>query len=511
MQKFLKATLIVTVFSVATRALGFLLRIYLSRVMGAEALGAYQISVSIFGVLMTIICSGLPLIVSRNVAYYHEKDSNMQYKNITAGLIVGLVLSIVISVVFCVFPNQIVSIVGSKESVDIVLILLPALVASSIYAILRGGLWGQKYFFTISFTEFFEQVVRIILVAILFNVNIVAMSSAKLSALSLSVSATCSCLLVIVLYFAFGGKLRSPKNVTWSIVKTSTPITFVRTVSSAIGSIIAIVLPARLMLGGMTNGEALAQFGIFMGMTFPLLMIPATFISSIAVALVPELSKYTNNIDKTQNVDRVGLSEKIVSSIKTTIAISFVLMPAFIAIGSGIGEVLFANADSGKYLAVFAISMLPMGIAQITSSVLNAVGLEIKELINYICGAIILVVCVIFLPPYIGIYAIGVGIVVMHTIITVLNIMTLKKRQLVDLSFLKTIVISLVICASVSVLGYFVFNLLSKFCNLFLSTCLSGAICEIFNILLMYVFNVAQIKLLFVKFSKKKNGNKKTL
>ena len=90
MKKFVKATLIITVFSVATRALGFVLRIVLSRLMGAETLGAYQISMSIFGVLMTVIASGLPLIVSRNVSYYQDKDVKKQNRIISAGTTIGL-------------------------------------------------------------------------------------------------------------------------------------------------------------------------------------------------------------------------------------------------------------------------------------------------------------------------------------------------------------------------------------------------------------------------------------
>ena len=78
MQRLFKATMIVTFFSVATRALGFVLRIILSRFLGAEMLGHYQVAMSIFGVLMTLVASGLPLVVSRNVAYNKSINNNKQ-------------------------------------------------------------------------------------------------------------------------------------------------------------------------------------------------------------------------------------------------------------------------------------------------------------------------------------------------------------------------------------------------------------------------------------------------
>ncbi|MBQ2702023.1 MAG: oligosaccharide flippase family protein, partial [Clostridia bacterium] len=45
---------IVTVFSTMERGLGFLYRVVLSRLIGAEGLGLYQISLSLFAFFLTI-------------------------------------------------------------------------------------------------------------------------------------------------------------------------------------------------------------------------------------------------------------------------------------------------------------------------------------------------------------------------------------------------------------------------------------------------------------------------
>ena len=47
-KKVVGAVATVTVFGVFTRLIGFLFKIYLSRVLGAEALGVYQIALSVF-------------------------------------------------------------------------------------------------------------------------------------------------------------------------------------------------------------------------------------------------------------------------------------------------------------------------------------------------------------------------------------------------------------------------------------------------------------------------------
>ena len=59
---------LVTAFSVAERLLGFIYRVFLSRSLGAETVGIYQIALSIIGLIMTITSSGIPITVSRLMA-----------------------------------------------------------------------------------------------------------------------------------------------------------------------------------------------------------------------------------------------------------------------------------------------------------------------------------------------------------------------------------------------------------------------------------------------------------
>ena len=106
MNKLLKAMFCVTFFSVATRALGFLLKIYLSRKMIPELLGSYQVAMSIFGVLMTFVSSGIPLVLSRNISYYYgEKNKKAIGSTVSSGLILTTIICLIVSVIVLFFPN----------------------------------------------------------------------------------------------------------------------------------------------------------------------------------------------------------------------------------------------------------------------------------------------------------------------------------------------------------------------------------------------------------------------
>ncbi len=498
MNKFFKAMFCVTFFSVVTRAMGFLLKIYLSRTMPSEMLGSYQVAMSIFAVLMTFVSSGIPVVLSRNVSYYHgQNDKKAIGSIVSSGLILTGIISISVSLLIFLFPNLLSRLFTQGASTEMLLILLPALIFSSIYEVLRGALWGEKQFFAISFTEFIEQLVRIIIIVILFETPIINMSLTNKTALSLSLACIVSSIIVGIIYIKRGGKLYSPQQEFKALVKTSTPITAVRTASSIVSSIIAIIIPIKLMDFGYSSTEALSQFGIITGMTFPLIMIPSTLIGSLAVTIIPSISEQSKDIDsgKVENFDI--LKNKINFSLRTAIVFSSLLMPLFIALGIPICKFVFKNQTAGIYLSAAAIIMLPMGISQISSSVLNAIGLELKSLKNYIISASLLIISIFFLPKYIGTYSLLLGYFLMSVSSSVLNISMLAKRRLINFSFLKTITYMLLITIISALLGYFVFSLMQRF--FIISLFLSATLVMISTVLLILAFNVANFKMIFLR------------
>ncbi|MBQ8452043.1 MAG: oligosaccharide flippase family protein [Clostridia bacterium] len=491
MNKFFKAMFCVTFFSVATRALGFLLKVYLSRKLTSEMLGSYQVAMSIFAVLMTFVSSGIPVVLSRNVAFFAGKNDKKSIGSIvSSGLILTGIISLTVTLILILFPEIISKIFTSSASSEMIYMLLPALIFSSIYEVLRGALWGEKKFFAISFTEFIEQVMRILIIVILFELPLISMSGTGKTALSLSLACIISSLIVIAIYIKHGGKLSNPKYEFKSLLKTSTPITAVRTVSALVSSIISIIIPLKLMDYGFTSSEALSEFGIITGMTLPLLMIPSTLIGSLAVTIIPSISEQTKNIDGGEIKNFEKLKNKINFSIRTAVIFGGILVPVFAALGIPICRFLFDNNEAGIYLSCASILMIPLGISQITSSILNAVGLEMKSLKNYVISSALLVISIFFLPKYIGTFSLIVGYAFMSITSSALNIKMLADRKLIDFSFIKTIISMLTACIISGGIGYFVNNLLSS--SLVLSLIVSGIIvilCEIISIFALGLFS----------------------
>lgn len=109
-----KTTAQVTFFSTVEKTLSFIYRIVLSRTIGAEGLGIYQIALSVFSVLLTAASSGVPVTVSRLITKQNALGNTAgKSAVVTAGIVSTLLFTVpVCAIIFggrkfsgCCFPT----------------------------------------------------------------------------------------------------------------------------------------------------------------------------------------------------------------------------------------------------------------------------------------------------------------------------------------------------------------------------------------------------------------------
>ena len=145
--------------------------------------------------------------------------------------------------------------------------------------------------------------------------------------------------------------------------------------------------------------------------------------------------------------------------------------------------------------------MIPMGISQITSSILNAIGLELKSLKNYGISSLLLILCIYFLPKYIGTYSLIVGYLLMSSTSSVMNIFMLKKRNLVSFEFIKTALKMISIAIFSALIGFSIYFLFAKYW--IISLFISATVTMLSMCLLIYIFNIADVKMFLFKNKKR--------
>lgn len=492
MKHLFKAMAILTGFSVLTRVVGFLFKIYLSRAVGAESLGIYQIAFSVYMVIETFVSSGLPLTVSKLVSKSDSKGKKLS-SIIMAALIIGLCIALILCLIILAFREIVGKLFTDIRCLTILITLLPAVIFSSVYAILRGYLWGKKKFFWVSFTEFIEQILRVIVCVILLAFFYSSFDQSVAVGLSLTISCALSALLVLIIFFKQGGRLSNPKGCFKEILSSAVPITGVRVLSSLLIPLIGIIIPLRLVAVGYTSAQALSQYGIAMGMTFPLLFLPSTVIGSLAMAIIPDLAS-----DQSKNkID--SMHKKITTAISFAIFVSCLILPSYLGLGEQIGEFLFNNTTAGYYLSYSCFIMIPIGVNNIASSILNALGLEIKSFINYLIGAIFLVVAIIVLPQYAGILSLVWGMGMCMIVAGILNILMIKKHLKISIPYIKQTINFLGISLPCALLGKNIYGIINSVWPQFVSLAIAGIVTTAAFIIFCLVFNLIEISSIFSK------------
>lgn len=497
MKSLVKTVALITGFSMLTRIAGFLFRIYLSRAIGAEALGLYQVAFSVFMVLLTIVSSGLPFIVSRLTASYQVGDKRKRQSGLVmSAIIVGLVVSILLCGVVLIFRNLFAGLFTDSSCMMILIVLLPALVFSSVYSVVRGALWGQGNYFALCVSEFLEQIVRIFVCVLMLSPVASVVTNSVSAAWSLTIACAVSMVFVLLLYFIYGGKLSQPKDFK-QLVKRSLPITGVRVGASLAQPLVGLIIPARLMAIGYSSSQAMSLFGVAQGMTMPLLFVPSSLIGSLSTALVPDISMAVAKED-TKHIE-----SRIRTSITFALFISAMFVPLFAGAGEEIGQFLYGNSLSGMILASSAWIMLPMGLNNITSSLLNSLGYEVRSCVNYFIGAIVMFAAMWFLPVVCGINALFWGMGLCMCVTSVLNFYMLKRKTKISLKILRPVLLLCAITIPCAAIVSFVDKLCLFVMPAFFAIVISCVVGLVFYLLLCMVFNIVDVKGYFVTISSK--------
>ena len=483
---------IVTALSCLERGLGFAYRIFLSRTIGSEGLGLYQIALSLIGVLITLSASGIPITVSRLIIKSRAIGGvSGENKAVSAGILTSLIISLPITAFFFVFKNSLSSIFADPRCNTLFLIILPGVSITSIYAVIRGFLWGNKSFYTYSILELLEEIVMIACGVFLILKGETIFQKSIYASVAVLISYIFSFITSSALFVAKGGKFINPREQLKPLISSSITITFMRAISSFSSSLIALILPAILIATGLDRQTAISQFGVISGMAMPLLFIPSTLIGSFSLVLAPELSEsfYKKNTDKI----KAGVEKSLLYSL----LISILVIPAFAGTGEYVGRLIYNNSLAGVYVRNSAFVMIPMSITIISTSLLNSMGFERKTLLYFLIGSAFLLISIITLPFLIGNYSLIIGYLLSFSITAVLNVLLLKRVCCNKLDFVKKCYIVIPVCLFFCFLNYFSFSILTSFISEFFAMAISSIltlICLCISLVALKIISLEDLK-----------------
>lgn len=455
---------------------------WMSRALGAEIVGLYQIALSVLMMLFTVT-AGAPTVLSRKIA---ECDSiKKQNSLLTASVILGLTVSTAICAILYALGDKLAVLFSNPKCLPLFLIMLPTLISSTLYASIRSWFWGRKNFIAFSSTELLDEIVKIILSAVFAGGLVSAVSGATGIALAITLSDFVCVIVLAIMFFVSGGRIVKPSGFK-DLTKRIIPLSATRIITSLGASLTALVIPQLLVKNGFSVQEATAEYGRVAGMALPLIMAPVTFISALAVVMVPDIARL-----RAQN-DINAVKSKMSASILFATIIAGLFFAVYLPLGQSLGKLLFGDEQAGKFVSYCSLMLFPIATAQATTPMLNSLGKEKLTLLHTLLGALAMLPCIFFMPKYIGVYAMALASGVCFLIIAICNLIALHKEVDSFINHKKTVPLIL-LSVPIGVIGVFGARLLCKYAGNLTAVIVIGVYTVFFFFLIINAFDIADI------------------
>ena len=442
---YIQGAFILTLTNLITGVLAFVFRILLSRSIGAEGVGVYQLVFPLYILFITLVSGGVTTAVSKLIA---EQQTKSNYRNMHKIITICCTLfgawSILIAVILSFNAGFVAQyILKDIRTLYSIIIFTPAIVFISISAIIRGYFFGLQDVNPPAAIDVVEKIVRlsglVLTVQIMLPYGIAYVCAGAM--LAMAVGELFSMLLLIAAYIRKRRYTNSkPTDSSFTIVKRILTNAIPLSVSGALVTIMemlcAIIVPTQLIAAGFNKQSALSLYGELTGMAMPLMSFPFIIIVSLSITLVPAIT--ASHAQKNWLV----LNRQCLSSIKIAAVLGLASTALFATFPHELSALLFKSSHSGNLLFWLSLGCTFQFLEFTLFAISNGLGLQSKVLGYSIINVIILVICSFILVPMpqLNIYGYIIGINISTVLIVLKNTYDLNKIKQLKFKLTKPLV-----------------------------------------------------------------------
>lgn len=324
---FIKSTIILILGGIITKILGFIIRIIYTRIVGAEVLGLYSLVMPTYSLLITIATLALPTTISKLIA----EDNHNHLKVVSTSTILIMIINFFVVILMLLSAKFIaINLLHEERCYLLIIAMTLTFPIISISSIVKGYFYGKQNMIPNVVSNVIEQIVRGILIY-LFVPTIMARSEI-LAAASLFIFSFCEEVVSIFINLLFLPKKIKIKKQDFipdkytlkNILSISIPTVSSRIIGNIGYFFEPIILKNLLLFSGYSNEYILVEYGAYNAYTIAILTVPSFFITAIASALIPEVSKHYLNRNNDSMKKR--LKEAIIFALIIGITYSVLLM-----------------------------------------------------------------------------------------------------------------------------------------------------------------------------------------
>ena len=425
----LTGTLLLTSAGLITRVLGFFYRIFLSRTIGAEGLGIFNLIHPVFGICFALCAGSIQTAISQSVAANAKKGRSV----FRSGMIISVTISMILAYGIIQFKDFIAaSILMEPRCAPLLTFLAVSVPCSAIHACINGYYYGMQRPSVPAFAQVMEQFVRIGAVFLIADIMIQSgmTITVQLAVLGHLVGEMASSVFTVFAYRFFPPKTAADfaydsssfRETAPGLMNLALPLMGNRLVLNILASAEAILIPSRLQMSGLSDSAAFSVYGVLTGMALPFILFPSTVFNSLAVLLLPTVAQAQSE----GNEERIGTA--ISMSLRYCMYVGILCIGIFTLFGNDLGVSVFKDDSAGRYMTILAWLCPFLYMATTMGSILNGLGKTSVTFIQNVIAMTIRLLFVLFGIPSLGIFAYLIGALASELMLALMHVLTLKKR-----------------------------------------------------------------------------------
>lgn len=347
--KFIKSSIILIIGGFATKLLGMLVKIVLTRKIGTEGIGLYSLIMPTF--LLVISISGLSLPGALNVLISTKKynTKNIMIYSLFFSLILDFFILLFLIFTANLIANNLLNDPRLYYPIICIGFTLPFITISNIF---RSYFFAHERMVPHVFSNVLEDVVKLIF--IIFFISFFT-HSMEATISFIVITNIFSELSSIIVFLILAPKFKIEKKdlkINFKNIKDLFSLSIPMTLSKLIGSITyffePIILTFVLLKLGYNNNFILTNYGIISGYVLPLILLPSFFTNAISQALVPVISShYVKN-------DFKYIRYKIKQAMIISLILGLIFTTIFITKGDLLLRLIYNTNEGFNYIKFIA-------------------------------------------------------------------------------------------------------------------------------------------------------------
>lgn len=414
--EFISGVFVLSLSAIIVKIIGLIYKIPMLKLLGSEGMGYFNSAYELYSLFCIIATAGLPVAMSVMISSCTSKGTSGADLIFKVSMRLFLLLGTVGTLLLLIFAEPFASFLGSERGLYCIAAIAPTVFFICISSAYRGYFQGLGKMTPTALSQIIEAVGKLVL-GLAFAYAALNIGAAGEKVAAFAVMGLTAGTAISTVYLALSKKMHkreaallsdeaiSPQGILSPLLKTAIPVTLSSAVISLTKVIDMTMILRRMQSTGYSSEAAFAAYGNYTTLALPLFGLAPTLVTSVAMPLIPTLSRAIATDNKSAQVTSVTEAVKLTSIIAMPVSVGLTLFakPILSLLFAGEYE---AVAEASPLLTILGLSVALSCLITVGNAILQAYLKASIPIMSMIIGSALKIVLAFIL---IGIPKIGIA------------------------------------------------------------------------------------------------------